>query len=271
MSSITDDNFQIFYGLYKALSRTYGSARIVYFKVIEAQNFYYKQLPKDSILPEQQETATILLNNAMHKFLLASYSLEQLWGCHGYLKFPERGLPITDTDLTTSQNDLVFLLSALFDQTLYNWRSFLDFYLKYLLFFCTNENIPTMSTRKFKNAFERHIDTHIDDEKSKEIFNYIKQNVLGQTLGGSKECWGDLLKSLRDKTTHQKIITPTIVKQTNSTGYTITWPTINGKNYAELAQWNFENSSFDMIRHMFPLLYQFDWVTGPYKPGIYGS
>lgn len=271
MASVTDDNFQIFYGLYKALSRTYSSARNTYFKVIEAQDHYYKQIPVDSVLSEQQAKSTILLENAMHKFLLASYSLEQLWGCHGYLTYPERGLPIIDTDLTNSQSDIVFLLSALFDQTLYNWRSFLDFYLKYLLFFCTNEYIPTMSTKKFQNAFERHINTHSEDKRSEEIFNYIKQNVLGQTFGRSTKCWGDLLKSLRDKTTHQKVISPTILKRTNSMGYTITWPTINGKNYAELAQWNFENSSFDMIRHIFPILYGFDWVTGPWKPGIYSS
>lgn len=156
------------------------------------------------------------------------------------------------------------MLSALLDQVLYTWRSFLDYYLKYLLHFCTGVYIPTMSIKSFTKNILKH-----KTEISISVYNYLYEYVLCESFGGDKVCWGDLLKSLRDKTTHQKLITPVIVEKENTSGYSITWPTIDGQNYSELAQLNFENNAFEMIRAMFPILYNLEWVTGPFKPGMY--
>jgi hypothetical protein len=74
---------------------------------------------------------------------------------------------------------------------------------------------------------------------------------------------------LRDKTTHNKLIQPIIKEKENAHGFMITWPTIQGVNYAELAQLNFENKAFAMILDLFPILYEIEWKPGKYKPGFY--
>jgi hypothetical protein len=90
-------------------------------------------------------------------------------------------------------------------------------------------------------------------------------------IGGNKQCWGDLLRSLRDKTTHQNLIKPTLNNKENQQGFSVTWLTIGGQNYSELAQWEFENNTFEMLRDLFPILYGFKWIADPYKPEMYAS
>jgi len=155
------------------------------------------------------------------------------------------------------------------DQVLYSWRSFLDYYLKYLLFVVTGEYVVTMKTKVFRKGIENHIDKNPNDQRAIQIAKYVKSKVLCETFGGEDQCWGDLLRSLRDKTTHQKLIKPTLVQRENQQGYSISWPTIGGQNYSELAQWEFENNAFDMLRELFPILYKFNWIAGSYKPGMF--
>jgi hypothetical protein len=271
MGTILEDNYNIFLGLYTAFSRTKSSARVVYFKILEAQRQYFLNLG-ETIEPELHEETMDLLDDAMHKFYLGAYSLEQLWGVHHYLEVADRGLPdLYDSDTTSQHNEMTFLLSALLDQALYSWRSFLDYYLKYLLYFLTGEYIVTMSTKDFRKGITKFIEENQDDKRVREIEGYIRTKVLSQTFGEEDESWGDLLKSLRDKTTHQKLIKPTIIEQPNQQGYTISWPTIGGRNYSELAQWEFENNAFEMLRELFPILYGFDWISGPYIEGMFES
>jgi len=78
-----------------------------------------------------------------------------------------------------------------------------------------------------------------------------------------------LLRSLRNKTTHNTLIKPTIEEKENTQGLKINWPTIKGVNFANLAQINFENKAFDMIRELFPVLFEIEWKPGPYKPGMF--
>jgi len=267
--NILDDNYKIFLGLYTALSRTKSSVRVLYFKILEAQKQYFLNLENDTE-PETQEMTFELLDDAMHKFYLGSYALEQLWGIQNYLKVADHGLPNAfDSNLTNKQNEITFLFAAIFDQALYSWRSFLDYYLKYLLYFLIGDYQITMSTKKFKNSISNYVDENPKDEKVIETEMYIKEKVLSQTFGEEYSSWGDLLRSLRDKTAHQKLITPTISKQPNQIGYLITWPTIHGQSYSELAQQGMENPAFEMLRKLFPILYGFDWIPGPFKEGMF--
>ena len=269
MGNILEDNYSIFFGLYTALARTRKSAQNTYYKVLEAQRQYLIGISGGDFSDEQEKAMT-LLDDALHKFYLGAYSLEQLWSVHDYLEIADHGMPyFFDSKMTIQQNEIVFLLSSLLDQSLYSWRSFLDYYLKYLMFVSTNEYAITMSTKNFRKGFENHINKNPDDLKARNIYRYIKSKVLCQTLGGEDHCWGDLLRSLRDKTTHQKLIKPNIEERENLQGYKISWPMIGGKNYSEIAQWEFENNAFEMLRELFPILYGFDWIAGPYKPGMY--
>ncbi|MEA3327610.1 MAG: hypothetical protein U9R53_09970 [Chloroflexota bacterium] len=150
MGDILKENHAIFLGLYTALARTRSSSRVVYQKIIEAQRQYFTNLDGNKLTENQAKTLEVL-DEAMHKFYLAGYTLEQLWGVHHYLKVADRGLPdLYDENLTSRQNEILFMLSSLLDQALYSWRSFLDFYLKYLVLFLTGEYIISASTSEFR-------------------------------------------------------------------------------------------------------------------------
>jgi hypothetical protein len=143
--------------------------------------------------------------------------------------------------------------------------------LKYLLIFITGKYEINSSTRKFKDTFLHYLKENPNNKKAEEVYSYINEEVLNKTLNkqNGKECWGDLLRSLRDKTTHNALIKPTIEEKENSIGLNITWPTIQGVNYAYLAQLNFENNAFNMIRELFLVLYEIEWKAGPYKPEMF--
>jgi hypothetical protein len=270
MKKILDENYYMFLGQYTAVSRIRGSAQNLYYKVLNGQRQYYFN-KTGLIISDYDSELEETLDNAMHKFMYGSMTLEQLWGVTHYLESGTYGLPTTiDVEITVQHNEMTFLLSYLLDQALYSWRSFLDFYLKYLLLFVTGKNEVNITTRKFKDHFQQYLKDYHKDEKAKIIFSYVNDEVLNKTFNteNGKECWGDLLRSLRDKTTHNKLIKPTIEEKENPQGLKITWPTIKGVNFAYLAQLNFENKAFDMIRVLFPVLFEIEWKPGPYASGM---
>ncbi|NMC45973.1 MAG: hypothetical protein GYA52_03995 [Chloroflexi bacterium] len=269
MGAFYRENTSIFYGLYNALLRTQDSSQNLYQKVLEAQQqFFINQ--NENTDGKFQDTVCELLDEALHKFYIGSYILEQLWGVHDFLKNTNDDISqLVNEQITSRSNSIEFLLSILLDQSLYSWRSFLDYYFKYLLFFITGKYILTMSTKEFWKIFNGYIENNPEDEKAKMVLNYIKNKVLHEKEDRSNLIWGDLLKSLRDKTTHQKLIKPTVIENENRSGFIISWPTIAGQNYSELVQCNFENNAFYMFTDLFPFLYGFDWVSGPFRSGMF--
>jgi hypothetical protein len=268
---IINENFYMFLGQYTSVSRIQESTQDLYYKVLSAQRFFF--FKKKGIKFSKYENEIInLLDNSLHKFLYGSMALEQLWGVTHYLETESYGLPATiDINITIQQNEMNFLLSSLLDQSLYCWRSFLDFYLKYLLAFITGVEEINISTGKFRDHFKRYMNDNPNDTKAVNVFTYIESNVLNKTYNpkNGEECWGDLLRSLRDKTAHNKLITPTLMEKKNSKGFDIKWPKIKNMNYAELAQQKFQNKAYATILDLFPILYEIEWKPGPYKPGMY--
>lgn len=258
---IFNENYLMFLGQYTAISRIREYAQKTYFTVVNGQRkYFFRNTGLD--LSEQQILIIDTLDNAMHKFLYGSISLEQLWGVTHHLENGKQGLPKTiDNGITIKQNEIIFLLSYLLDQALYSWRSFLDFYLKYLLLFVTGRNELNISTKKFMDNFQNYMKKYPNDKKASEVFSYINENVLNRTFNKEygKECWGDLLRSLRDKTTHNKLIMPTIKKKENLHGFIISWPTIREINFAELAQTHFGNKADDMVHKLYSVLYNVEW------------
>ena len=268
MDYFHNGNYNIFLGTYTALERTQNPSQNTYYKIIAAQNQYFRNQfgISDS---DYQKTAVQLLEEALYKYNTASHFLETMWGVHHYLEQPIHGLPENYDFIFTNHNDnITFLLSALLDQSLYSWRSFLDFYLKYLLFFTTEKNIETMSTSSFKKYMQQVIEQGTSP-KAQKTWEYIRESVFDKTYNGNKELWGDLLRSLRDKTTHRKLIRPTLQKKKNQEGYDILWPEIRGYTYPLLVQHEFENNAYLMLLDLFEVLYEFPWVTGPFKPNMF--
>jgi hypothetical protein len=270
MLNFQQDDSEIFQGLYTTVVRTRKITQYVYFKITDAQKVYFSSDSGVGKKVDQNRVIT-LLDESLVKFYWGNLALEQLWGLHDYIKNPSKPLPeAIDVQITTGYDEMAFLFSYLLDQALFTWRSFLDFYLKYLVCFLTGELVENISTGLFRKKMEQYL-CRIDDQRCQDVFDYIKSNVLCETYGGDKECWGDFLRSLRDKTAHQKLIKPTLKPKENFMGYEITWPTIQGQNYTDLVQQNFGNNAFEMMRDLFPNLYGSEWIPGPFKPGMYES
>ena len=178
MEKFLEDNYEIFTGLYTALSRTKSSAKHAYDKIIEAQKQYFLN-HQNKVDSEEQNLTLELLNDAMHKFYLGAFALEQLWGVTNYLKFPNHRLPKKfNTPLTNQQSEITFVLAAIFDQSLFSWRSFIDYYMKYLLFFLTGDMKNNISIKKFRISINKHINLHPDAIRVLEIKNILKKMCL---------------------------------------------------------------------------------------------
>lgn len=268
---IANENVErLVYSAYQAsYSRTSPHNINVYKKINEAHqqqsiNTYGAKIPQSSKVGGE------LLEEALAKFCLGSFALEQLWCIHHYLEFADHDILVDQNiDLLDKKSGIIFIFTSLLDQVLYTWRSFLDFYLKYLLFTVTGRKVVNISLRSFRNSIEKHIKKFPNDHKAINIESYIKSNVLNTYYGGKKQCWGDILKELRDKTTHQKLIRPSFTLKKNKLGFQIPYLTIRNYSLSELAQWEFENEAFKMLQELNPILYGFEWKSGPYKPGMY--
>ncbi len=268
---IANENVEnLVYSAYQATySRTSPHNINIYKKIIEAHqqqsfNTYGAKIPQSSKVGGE------LLEEALAKFCLGSFALEQLWCIHHYLEFADHDILVDKNfNLLDKKSGIVFIFTALLDQVLYTWRSFLDFYLKYLLFTITGHEVVNISLGLFQKSIENHIKEFPNDQKAINIQKYIKSNVLNIYYGGNKQCWGDLLKDLRDKTTHQKLIRPSFTLKKNKLGFQIPYLTIRNHSLSELAQWEFENAAFEMLQNLFPILYGFEWKSGPFKTGMY--
>jgi hypothetical protein len=77
------------------------------------------------------------------------------------------------------------------------------------------------------------------------------------------------LVSLRDKVAHRDRVRPTFKGvETLPTGELFDWPTIQGVTYDRFCQ-TMKNGLFEMLRELFPLLYEREWIAGPYRPGMF--
>lgn len=267
MDQFIKDNETIFLGFYTAFIRTRSSAGFVQKKILEAQNQYFQSVDRKN--NKDVEILTELLENAMHKFHEASYALEQLWGVHNYLQYSVPELE-THPDIGDQNDEIIFMLSSLLDQALFFWRSFLDFYMKYILYFITGEFEVYISTKKFKSGLSDFIEKNPQNLKAERIETYFREKVLRNTYDqNERECWGDLLRSLRDKTAHMKLIKPKIVLKANQKGVEVQYPTIINQYYSGLIQREFENNAFEMLRELFPILYEFEWIPGPFYRGMF--
>ena len=270
MIAFVDENKKIFLGLYTSLSRTKTSVRVQYYKILEAQKHYFVK-SKSEYDSKQQARIIEMLDDALHKFFLASFALEQLWGVEHYLMDSDINWKNEfDDHLTFQQDEITFLLSSLLDQVLYEMRSFLDFYLNYLLYFLTTKQLGSISITKFAKEIKKYLHDNPNDKKTAQVDKYIRDKVFNKTLNEGEATWGDLLKSLRDKTTHNKLIKPSKREQITHQGNIIESPTIQNTFYPELAQLIFENPAFEMLRELFPILYEFKWIPGPYREGMFG-
>ena len=123
-----------------------------------------------------------MLDEALVKFYWGNFALEQLWGVHDYLGNPSQPLPdFYDVQIAGGQEEMIFLFANLLDQALYTWRSYLDFYLKYLLGFLTGKHELKISIKRFQKGIESYINP-TDDQRCQQIYSYVRKRQIGLIL-----------------------------------------------------------------------------------------
>lgn len=238
------------------------SSQNAYLKIIHAQEHYFTDNPElDSYFIENSKQ---LLLAALRKFEYAAMIGEQLHSLREvrslrvnphlqrYYSVPPEG-----------KNEFPFLDELLFDQSLFIWRSFLDFYMKYLVYFSTTKYVVNMNVKEFTKA----MNACLENSKAKLIYDYFKEHVFNEKIENSN--WGNILRSYRDKTAHNKLISLDLQEVETRLGQSVLEPTTQGQELSFFVQNTFENNAFEMLRNLNRILYELDWIAGPYRPRMY--
>ena len=261
MLDLFKDENEIYRGLQVTYQQMLGSTQNAYRKIHQAQENYFKNHP--TLSTKYIEESRTLLEESLQKF---EYSVMVDIQMHSIREV--RGLRVNPNlqDLISvpagSYGEVPFLDSLLFDHSLFLWRSFLDFYMKYLVFFCTGKKEGYMSVKKFNSAFTRVEENSV----SANVRDYFRQNVFNEKSKGKKSDWGNTLRSFRDKTAHMELLKLTMMSVKTRTGQTIMEPTTHGEPVSYFVQNTFENNAFEMLCELQPILYGVKWVPGPYRP-----
>lgn len=261
MLDFIQDNNEIYRGLQVTYQQMLGSTQNAYLKILQAQENYFKNHP--TLSTEFIEESRTLLEESLRKF---EYSVMVDIQMHSIREVRVMRVNPNLQDMISVSagiyGEMPFLDSLLFDHSLFLWRSFLDFYMKYLVYFCTKKKVISMSVRKFNSAFARVEENSV----SANVRDYFRQNVFNEKSKGKKSDWGNTLRSFRDKTAHMELLKLTMMPVITRTGQTIMEPTTHGEPVSYFVQNTFENNAFEMLCELQPILYGVEWVPGPYRP-----
>jgi len=264
MTDLFRDNIDIYKGLQKAFQQMRSESQNAYLKILNAQEHFFDNHPELNLTFREQSRE--LLKAALRKFEYAAMVVGQMHSLRELrLLRPIPNPPNFYAIPPEGENEFPYLDELLFDQALFLWRSFLDFYMKYLVYFCTNKYVVNMSVREFNKAF-CDLEAGI---KSKSVNCYFQKNVFNKESKSGN--WGNILRSYRDKTAHNKLLVLTLKEITTPTGHTVIEPTTKGQEISFFVQEKFDTNAFEMLRKLFPILYEIDWIAGPYRPGMFSG
>lgn len=240
-------------------------------KTAEAQEVY---LRKNSGIYTEDEIANIryFLDALLYKYQLANYSLEQLWVIRD-VKVESNLYEILNNSITSLKltDNEVFLQSHVLEQFLFQGRSYLDFYMLYLAYFLRTGHTGAISTDKFYKRL-RKAQPDLLHKKAVVIENYFGENVFGSekpAIRSQPTNWGELLKSLRDRIAHRDRIKISMnSREQIMNDILLDMPTLQDLTYERFCQ-AMENGMYEMIRDLFPVLYDLEWQAGPYREGMF--
>ncbi|MBW1669484.1 MAG: hypothetical protein JRJ66_15855 [Deltaproteobacteria bacterium] len=193
-------------------------------------------------------------NALLHKGMLTSLHLEQLWAMSEYFR-SDLLYEFNNLPQEVSWNDTHIIIGNMFlESFLYQARSLLDFYQSYICVLLGTKTPRYMSRKKFSRAMKKS-PKHFG-EKPLIINEYFDEKVF---IEGA---WGNILKSLRDKITHKDIIKQSYEgTEKYMQKVLLNWPTIQGKTYERLCQ-EIENGYFGMIVETSEILFDLEWKPG---------
>lgn len=217
----------------------------------------------------------LLLDQALDKFYKSTFIHEHIWA----LSHADRSrwvevLNHQDAsiacDAMTEQ-----MVQVYFECLLLEARTFLAFYMNYLCYFLSEGRID----KKFGlqlNDFAKGIKklNAEGNQKANIIEEYFLNNVMDIYIEGKAaktSHWGDLLKSLRDKITHYKLLTfgRNGTEKIGMGGRVrFDWPTIQGRTIDRFGQ-EITNGMFELLMDVSPVLYELEWKSGHYRSDLW--
>ncbi len=209
---------------------------------------------------DQLQQADYYLRATMYKSVLAQVSLEQLWA----LSYDRRDRMITGVfenclrQLGADDEEMLGIAFGL-EQYLLLSRTVVDFFKLYICQLLRAPHTGMMSSKSFTRAL-RQVST--EDPRAMSVLDYF---------GPGENQWLATLVSLRDKVAHRDRIRPAFTSsETLPTGELFDWPSIQGVTIDRFCQ-SMDNGLFEMFRDLFPVLFERDWIAGPYRPGLFGG
>ena len=204
---------------------------------------------------KQLESIKRSFQSALMKFLLTDIHLEQVWS----LSMVSRSTlfqTIVDSsnkiEWTENQKICGYLYLESF---LFEARSFIDVLLRYFCLVLGKEVPGPIRLEKFYGYMNR-VNPPFKN-KSIKLTDYVKRVFSGDQ-------WGAILRSLRDKIAHQEPLIPSYEGIEKISDVLLDWPTIRGKTFDRFCQ-KMENGLFDMVTELFPILFDLEWKSGPFR------
>ena len=240
-------------------------------KASKAQEVY---LRRNCEIYTQDETEAIryFLDAFLYKYQITNFCLEQLWTMRD-AKVEANILDIMrntiiSLDLT---KDEVFLQSHYLEQFLFQSRSCLDFFMLYLTKVLRTRHVLNMSVDKFYTALPTS-SPDVLNKKADQISDYFRQHVFSDEKNvqfALTPNWGQLVRSLRDRIAHRDRIN--ITKNSRDlilNDVLLAMPMLQDMTYEKFCQ-TIENGMYEMIRDLFPVVYDLEWQAGPYREGMF--
>lgn len=193
-----------------------------------------------------------------HKFFLSMTTLEQLWALSedSRLNFFD-ALENAVEKLEWSESEKV-LGSLSLECFLFETQSFMEVFMFYICLLLNIEKPPQMTYTKFKKILRKIKDNDFI-VRAEKIIDYYEKHIY------SKNGWGTLLESLRNRVCHYDYIresrdgTESIVGE-----ILLDWPTLRKQTYDRFCQY-IQNNAFEMIRDLTPILYLNPWIAGSHN------
>jgi hypothetical protein len=220
----------------------------------------------------EKEAIQYYLNALKHKLYMATLSLEQLWALSYKTRDRLYEAVVQSLDRLDVSEDELALISFAFDTFPFHARSYIDFYMLYICYFLRTGHEGSISRDRFRKALQRVSDPTLKLKAAK-VQQYFDNRVFGKYDGKSFQVtsWGTLITSLRDKIAHRDIVRPSFESgETLAKKVLFDWPTIQDTTYERFHQ-DMQSGMFFLVTELSPILYEVEWIPGPYRPGMYNS
>lgn len=260
---------EIVSGLQTLLDDTRRHADIPLEKLFAMQDMFLEKNPS-IFTAEEIKSIKYYLRALSYKFHLANLSLSQLWALSETKRYKIWDALKNSLDDIECSDDELLLISFVFENFLFQARSYVDFFMLYVSIFLQSGHQGSISEKKFFKSLNGITEGSFV-EKSQLASEYFSTNVFGSSEwdGLNSNNWGTLLKSIRDKIAHRDIIRPSFnSSESIAEKILFDWPTLQNITYDRFCQY-MQNGMFALIQDISTILYDLEWKSGVYHPKLW--